>query len=321
MSAAGPRLALLLCAAQALPAAATPAPPPGIVADVQARGMPIPNIVPSHASRFAQEHELEYKHQVTRKALADRVRRATRRLYRLTRAGQGLLFTGDVARTRRHLSRLRHLRRALRNDLEKLAVVTTRSTPHRSAVKQQLPPSSPPHQNGHGPRRLRRADNHRLPRTPSTTDSTDRHPLGVRTHIASLDSARSLEHTTFGRNYGRLPHPVSRHASLRHARRQAGRGVMYELPASDRTAVRAVAAGTVSFAGHDPDYGQVVVLEHGEGFYTLYAGLNQLQVLRGDVVSAKASVGQLAASADQRQLYFEVRHDQQSLPARRWLSP
>ena len=79
-------------------------------------------------------------------------------------------------------------------------------------------------------------------------------------------------------------------------------------------AVRAAAAGTVVFAGSEPQrYGLLVVVDHGGGWVTAYGHLARLVVTSGERVRANARLGFVGASgaaADPR-LHFELRRDNQ----------
>lgn len=66
-------------------------------------------------------------------------------------------------------------------------------------------------------------------------------------------------------------------------------GIGIQLPVG--TPVRAVAAGTVRLAQAYGTYGPTVILDHGEGFYTLYLYLSQLQVQDGQRVALGEVIG------------------------------
>jgi murein DD-endopeptidase MepM/ murein hydrolase activator NlpD len=55
--------------------------------------------------------------------------------------------------------------------------------------------------------------------------------------------------------------------------------------------VPAAAAGTAVFAGDLGIYGQAVILDHGQGLFSLYGHLSRLGVKRGDAVARGAAVG------------------------------
>jgi len=84
-----------------------------------------------------------------------------------------------------------------------------------------------------------------------------------------------------------------------------------DIAAATGTAVLAAAAGTVSFAGWDPEYGYLVVLEHGLGFETRYGHNVRLsvgvgdRVERGQLIAAAGNTGRSSAP----HLHFEIRKD------------
>ena len=87
-----------------------------------------------------------------------------------------------------------------------------------------------------------------------------------------------------------------------------------ELATGAGAEVRAVYAGQVAFAAPFEGYGPTVVLQHTGGVFTLYAGLAELQVARGDVVPLHAPLG----AAGER-LYFEIRVDNRPEDPLSWI--
>lgn len=107
---------------------------------------------------------------------------------------------------------------------------------------------------------------------------------------------------------GRLPMPVS--VKARAARSMGGRkGVV--LPVSAGQPVHAVFRGRVAYADWLPGFGLLMILEHGNGYMTLYGYNQSLYKSVGDWVEA----GQVIAmsgntgGAHRPGLYFEVRHN------------
>lgn len=84
-----------------------------------------------------------------------------------------------------------------------------------------------------------------------------------------------------------------------------------DLAAQVGTPVRAVANGTIAFAGNQGAYGKLVVINHAEGLQTRYAQLNSIGVKVGQAVQAGQAIGTVgmtgAPSSRQSHLHFEVR--------------
>ena len=88
-------------------------------------------------------------------------------------------------------------------------------------------------------------------------------------------------------------------------------------------AVRAAAAGTVIFAGSEPqEYGQLVLIDHGGGWVTAYGHLARLVVRNGETVRSGSRLGFTGGTGNDARLHFELRRDNQPrdplplLPAR-----
>jgi septal ring factor EnvC (AmiA/AmiB activator) len=97
------------------------------------------------------------------------------------------------------------------------------------------------------------------------------------------------------------------------------KGVGYEVPTG--TIVRAVADGRVRFAGRFRGYGNTVILDHGDEYFTVSAHLEEPAVAVGDWVQAGAEIGRSGESGSLSgpQLYFEVRRGGAALDPREWL--
>lgn len=81
------------------------------------------------------------------------------------------------------------------------------------------------------------------------------------------------------------------------------RGIRMELAPS--TSVSAPAAGKVSYAGRYRGYGQIVIIEHGNGWTTLITNLAALNVTKGQTVRQGAALG--SVSAEQSEIGVELR--------------
>lgn len=86
--------------------------------------------------------------------------------------------------------------------------------------------------------------------------------------------------------------------------------------------IRAVAAGRVDFVDWLPGYGRCVILNHGDGYYTLYAHASEVFPARDDRVEANQVIGEVGdtGSLEGSQLYFELRKGREALDPAPWLS-
>jgi septal ring factor EnvC (AmiA/AmiB activator) len=89
------------------------------------------------------------------------------------------------------------------------------------------------------------------------------------------------------------------------------------------TPIRCIAEGTVEFVDWLPGYGRCIIVDHGDGYYSLYAHASSIFPARGAVVRAGDVLGEVGdtGSLNGTQLYFEIRKGKDSLDPRSWLSP
>jgi septal ring factor EnvC (AmiA/AmiB activator) len=120
---------------------------------------------------------------------------------------------------------------------------------------------------------------------------------------------------SFADQRGSLALPVSGPNRIADASRAESDGPGLELAAHSGAAVRAAASGRVAFADRYGSYGQLVILEHGDRYYTVYGGLSHIEVSVGDDLSKSARLG--VAGVDP--VYFEVRRGTRTQDARTWL--
>jgi septal ring factor EnvC (AmiA/AmiB activator) len=96
-----------------------------------------------------------------------------------------------------------------------------------------------------------------------------------------------------------------------------------DIAAPAGTGVRAVARGRVDFTSEDfAAFGQVIVVNHGDGYYTLYGHLSEILVRDGQEVQSGHVIGRVGASGTSLKgtvLHFEVRHGGSALDPEDWL--
>ena len=117
-----------------------------------------------------------------------------------------------------------------------------------------------------------------------------------------MDPARLVDGGRITSRFGQRIHPIHRHQHHHD-------GV--DIAAREGSPVRAAASGTVIGAGYRTGYGNVVVVDHGQGRQTRYAHCRDLAVVVGDRVAGGDRVGTVGQTgrATGPHLHFEVRQD------------
>ena len=77
--------------------------------------------------------------------------------------------------------------------------------------------------------------------------------------------------------------------------------------------------GTVIFAGPFRGYGNIIIIEHGEHYMSLLAGLNNIYCEVGQMLLAGEPVGQMPKN-NEAKLYVELREDSRPIDPEAWLS-
>lgn len=133
------------------------------------------------------------------------------------------------------------------------------------------------------------------------------------TGIGSADS--------FSRMQGRLKKPVDGVPTGLFGQSRSGgdvwKGVFYSTaPAS----VESIAAGTVSYADELDGYGKVVVVDHGDNYISIYAGLGEISAVKGQPVSAGSKIGTSGSLPDGEEgLYLQIRYQGRVLNPSSWI--
>jgi septal ring factor EnvC (AmiA/AmiB activator) len=100
---------------------------------------------------------------------------------------------------------------------------------------------------------------------------------------------------------------------------EPGEHFTLRIVASRDTAVRAVYPGKVVFVGKT-HHNQTVVLDHGEGYFSVYGNLHHIEVKADEVVTERARLGWvLRFGSAKPTLLFEIRQGKALLDASKWL--
>ncbi|MBW7956914.1 MAG: peptidoglycan DD-metalloendopeptidase family protein [Deltaproteobacteria bacterium] len=146
--------------------------------------------------------------------------------------------------------------------------------------------------------------------------------------LRAAESEAPPSGTGFPSMKGRLPMPVngkviSFYGKVRHPKFQTvtfNNGITIESPLGQP--VNSVYAGKVIYVGWLKGYGQVMIIDHKGGFYTLYAHLGKVLKETGEEVESGAEVGLIGDSGPDGRpgLYFEIRQKGIPRDPMAWLS-
>ncbi|NLG76794.1 MAG: peptidoglycan DD-metalloendopeptidase family protein, partial [Xanthomonadaceae bacterium] len=140
----------------------------------------------------------------------------------------------------------------------------------------------------------------------------------------AIDEFPELAEQPFHRVKGKLPWPVNGKVLARFGELRAGGPLKWQgivIGADRGTQVRSPYHGRVVYADWLPGLGLLLVLDHGDGYMSLYGNNEQLyrrvgeRVAPGDILSA---VGD-AAGVGKPGLYLEIRKGRQTLDPGSWL--
>ena len=94
-----------------------------------------------------------------------------------------------------------------------------------------------------------------------------------------------------------------------------------EIKADMGNMVLSVTEGRVVYADWFKGYGLLLIINHGDGYHTLYAHLSEIFNKTGDIIKSRQAVGKIGESGilDEPSLYFEIRHKGKPINPLDWL--
>ncbi|HLC42233.1 MAG TPA: peptidoglycan DD-metalloendopeptidase family protein [Methylomirabilota bacterium] len=145
--------------------------------------------------------------------------------------------------------------------------------------------------------------------------------------LAKAPSTPETPSVGFGTLKGRLPWPAEgkivaafgQQVHPRFGTRTFKNGV--DINADEGSAITAVYTGIIAYAGWFKGYGNLVILDHGNGYFTLYAHIAEIHtqvgesVRQGQVIATVGDTGSLTGP----RLYFEVRYQGRPQNPEQWL--
>lgn len=96
-----------------------------------------------------------------------------------------------------------------------------------------------------------------------------------------------------------------------------------DIAAAWGTPVAAAGGGVVSFAGSQSGYGNIVVVEHGNGLTTRYGHLSRVEAVQGQQVARGDMIGRIGSTGRSTgpHLHYEVRLNETAVNPARYLAP
>jgi septal ring factor EnvC (AmiA/AmiB activator) len=136
-------------------------------------------------------------------------------------------------------------------------------------------------------------------------------------------ATEGTEHTPFRTLRGRLQWPsrgklTTRYGSARKIGKLKWQGVTIRAP--EGTEVRAISHGRVAFSDWLRGFGLLTIIDHGDGYMSLYGGNQSLFKEVGDWVEAGEVIAGVGNSGGRKNsaLYFEIRHNGKPTNPLKW---
>jgi septal ring factor EnvC (AmiA/AmiB activator) len=139
---------------------------------------------------------------------------------------------------------------------------------------------------------------------------------------AALDPARPKDLRSFAAARGAMVMPVAGRLKRRYGESDefgaVSKGLVVLAPAGGR--VVAPFDGRIEFAGPFRGYGQILIIEHGDGYHSLLAGLERIDGAVGQWLVSGEPVGIMPNGDREAALYFELRRHSQPINPLPWLA-
>jgi len=148
--------------------------------------------------------------------------------------------------------------------------------------------------------------------------------IRLQTLMEELKAARIAQSGYFKAGQGSYPLPVagtveSRFGDVKSVGKLRWNG--YFISARNGTPVRAIADGAVIYSDWLQGFGMLVILDHGDGYMTLYGGNREVNVANEDWVESGATIATVGDSGGQKVsgVYFEIRHNAKPIDPKGWV--
>ena len=128
----------------------------------------------------------------------------------------------------------------------------------------------------------------------------------------------------FSKQKGRMLLPVSGKIAVSYGQKQwpsgvRSNGIQIKSNQSGSHNVRAIYEGRIIFSNWLKGFGNLLIIEHGGGYMSLYGNNQVLNKKEGDVVAARETIATYRQGAKRPNFYFEIRNKGKAINPSAWL--
>lgn len=136
---------------------------------------------------------------------------------------------------------------------------------------------------------------------------------------------KSADGKAFRSLKGKLRLPALGTVTAKFGQTRTGSEVAWEgifISSKQGNSVKSIAGGAVVYSDWLRGFGNLVIVDHGKGFYSLYGNNDSIWVREGDQLKAGDQLGTVGNSGGHKEsgVYFEVRHESQPLNPMEWVT-
>lgn len=219
---------------------------------------------------------------------------------------QRLTLSKQMNTQNRQLAELRNDEKRLNRLVQRLAVQAAAKRKAEAQARQQAAQA--------------RAQAKAAAQAPSTSISTlTAEDMALRAPVEA--AAEAHQPSGFSRLQGQMRRPVSGNITGQFGQTRPDGGTWKGLFITTAPAgVQSIAAGNVVYAADLQGYGNTVIVDHGDGYLSIYTGLSSIGVAAGRHVAARQTLGRSGRlPGGESGLYFEIRYHNQAMNPLSWL--
>jgi murein hydrolase activator len=136
---------------------------------------------------------------------------------------------------------------------------------------------------------------------------------------------QSLSGKPFKTLKGKLRLPALGTVTAKFGQRRVGSELPWEgifISSNQGNSVKSIAGGSVVYSDWLRGFGNLIIVDHGEGYYSLYGNNETIWAREGDQIEAGDQLGTVGNSGGQLGpgVYFEVRHNSKPLNPMEWVN-